>query len=200
MIEETEERLRSISLSRTLDWMRSNLRKPDLIGLPLMVISLGFAALLVLSPFLVEEATLDLGSEGSVGEEDHDGTISNINNSLARAIYRFGDRYCHQKDHRSWSLNRNQMPVCARDVGLFIGIFMGCVFGASFRKGIKIFVLLLLLAPMAIDGGLQSLTSYESFNLLRLITGMIGGFGVGAYVNGSLIHTVRLLTFRAMKG
>jgi uncharacterized membrane protein len=200
MNDEVEDHTGSIHLDRIRDWIKTNLKRPDLIGLPLVVLSLLFVILLFSSPFLAEEGTLDLGDEGSVGKEDHDDAISNINNTIAGSIYRFGDRYCHQKDHRSWALNGNQMPVCARDVGLFIGIFMGCVFGALYRRGIKIFFLLLLIVPMAIDGGLQSLTSYESFNLLRLLTGMIGGFGVGTYVNGSIVQTIRLLTYRAKKG
>jgi uncharacterized membrane protein len=92
------------------------------------------------------------------------------------------------------------MPVCARDIGLFLGIFLGCIFGACYGRGIKVLVLLGLLVPMAIDGGLQSVTSYESFNLLRLLTGALGGFGIGAFVNGSLVQTIRILTFRRKKG
>jgi uncharacterized membrane protein len=200
MKDDVEEHIGPTRLGRIGDRIKTDLKRPDPIGLPLIALSLLFVLLLLSSPYLVEKGTLDLGDEGSVGKEDHDEAISGINNSIARWIYRFGDRYCHQKDHRSWTLNGNQMPVCARDIGLFIGIFIGCIFGASYRKGIRILVLLLLLVPMAIDGGLQSITSYESFNLLRLATGMIGGFGIGAYVNGSVVQTIRLLTYKAKKG
>lgn len=200
MNNDTEDRRTSIHLCNILEWPKKNLGRPAAIGLPLVVLSLIFITSLFAAPLLVEEGSIKLGHEGSVGKDDHGEIISNINNSFARAIYRFGDRYCHQKDHRSWSLNGNQMPVCARDVGLFMGIFLGCIFGASYRRGIKVLVLILLLVPMVIDGGLQSLTSYESFNPLRLVTGMIGGFGVGAYVNGSFVQTIGLLTYRIKKG
>ena len=200
MNDETGNLHASIQLKRIKDWTRRNLRRPDPIGAPMVVLSLVFIIALFASPFLVEEGSLAFGREGSVGKEDHGEAISNINSTIARGIYRFGDRYCHQKDHRSWDLNGNQMPVCARDVGLFIGIFVGCVFGSSYRRGIKILALILLLAPMAIDGGLQSLTTYESYNPLRLITGIIGGFGIGAYVNGSLVQTIRLLAYSKKKG
>jgi uncharacterized membrane protein len=188
------------SIDRIIKWARTELKRPDPIGIPLIIISLVFFILLVFSPILVEEDTLDFGDEGTVGSMDHDEEISNINNSFARAIYRFGDRYCHQKDHRSWEINGNQMPVCARDIGLFLGIFLGCIFGACYRRGIKFLVILALLAPMVIDGGLQSVTSYESLNFLRLVTGALGGFGIGAFVNGSLIQTIRILTFKRKKG
>jgi uncharacterized membrane protein len=191
---------RSTIIKRSVNWSKKNLGKPDRIGLPLVLISFLFFTSLIVTPLMVDKNTIDLGDQGSVGKNDHDEMISDINNSFAKAIYRFGDRYCHQKDHRSWEINGNQMPVCARDIGLFLGIFIGCIFGASYKRGIKLLILLGLLVPMAIDGGLQALTSYESFNLLRLLTGMIAGFGVGAYVNGSAVETIRILTFKRKKG
>lgn len=200
MKDDSEDHKRAISKVELSRWIKENLNRPDPFGWPLVVISLVFVSFLFASPFLVEEDSLDLGDEGSVGAEDHGDAISGINNSVARIVYGFGDRYCHQKDHRSWDLNGNQMPVCSRDVGLFIGIFIGCTFGASYRRGIKLLILLFLLLPMAIDGGLQSITSYESFNSLRLITGMIGGFGVGAYVNGTIVQSLRILTYKKREG
>ncbi|MBN1539134.1 MAG: DUF2085 domain-containing protein [Candidatus Thermoplasmatota archaeon] len=187
-------------MERIRKWVIGNVHRPDLIGCPLIIVSGLFVILLISSPFIVERGSIDLGSEGSVGEVDHDEAISDIDNPLARFSYRFGDLYCHQKDHRSYFLNGNQMPVCSRDIGLFFGILFGCVAGSMYRKGIKLRTLAILLAPMVIDGLLQALTPYESFNILRLITGSIGGVGIGAYLNGSLVETVRLLLYRTGKG
>ncbi|MBN1390298.1 MAG: DUF2085 domain-containing protein [Candidatus Thermoplasmatota archaeon] len=187
-------------MERIRRWTSENVHRPDLLGAPLIILSGLFALLLISSPFLVENGSIDLGDEGSVGEIDHGGVISDIENPLARFAYRFGDRYCHQMDRRSFFLNGNQMPVCSRDIGLFSGLFLGCVAGSSYRKGMKLRVLVFFLAPMAVDGLLQALTSYESFNILRLLTGSLGGMGIGTYVNGSFIQTVRLLRLRAGKG
>jgi uncharacterized membrane protein len=164
--------------------------------MPLIIISFVFISSFIISPLLAEKDTIHFDEAGTVGEEDHAETIDQIENDIAKIVYRFGDRFCHQKHSRSWELNSNQMPVCARDVGLFLGIFLGCIFGSSFRKGIPLLVLLVLIAPMAVDGGLQAVSDYESFNLLRLITGILGGIGVGAYVNGSLVNVVRLLLIK----
>ena len=43
----------------------------------------------------------------------------------AAFIYGFGDLNCHTKAERSWEINGNQMPVCVRDVGIFLGIAIG---------------------------------------------------------------------------
>jgi len=187
-------------MNRWTTRLKRDLNRPDPIGLPLILLAFLFAALLIFSPLLIDRGTLDLGNEGSVGKIDHDDVIDGIENPVARFAYRFGDRYCHQKDHRSLFLNGNQMPVCARDIGLFAGIFLGCVIGAMYRRSIKLWVLALFLVPMAIDGGLQALTSYESWNPLRVATGLIGGTGIGIYVNGSIVQTVRLLLHHFKRG
>jgi uncharacterized membrane protein len=40
-------------------------------------------------------------------------------------IYAFGDINCHQNHNRSYEINENQMPVCARDIGIFSGGAIG---------------------------------------------------------------------------
>jgi hypothetical protein len=68
---------------------------------------------------------------GSVGHDQslHGGKFawSDLNPIWALA-YGFGDINCHQKHERSWEINGNQMPVCARDIGIFSGFSLGCLF------------------------------------------------------------------------
>ncbi len=55
---------------------------------------------------------------------------SNFWNTLPfypRIIYYFGDFNCHQMEHRSFVINGNQMPMCARDVGIFGGLSFGLI-------------------------------------------------------------------------
>ena len=52
-------------------------------------------------------------------------------NPVAAFVYSFGDLNCHQKSERSWEINGNQLAVCVRDVGLFLGLFMGCLLYTS---------------------------------------------------------------------
>jgi len=125
-------------------------------------------------------------------------------NPLAAFVYSFGDLNCHQKHERSWEINGNQLAVCARDVGLFMGLAIGALlwrkrglnrwtlrdsFLSVFsdrkieflyendrRMSAMITLLALGVIPIGIDGFTQLLTSYESTNLIRLITGMMAGF------------------------
>ncbi len=122
-------------------------------------------------------------------------------------IYGFGDLNCHQKYERSWFINDNQMPVCTRDIGIFAGIALGAYLFR--RRGLNRWTvrdtiisvlpdervegvywndrrfllafggIALLLLPTAIDGGLQAITSYESTNIKRLVTGFPMGIGLG---------------------
>ena len=122
-------------------------------------------------------------------------------------VYGFGDLNCHQKHERSWKINGNQMPVCTRDIGIFAGIAIaGLLFSrrglnrwtirdsllsvapddwvADFyfrdRRALLAFgAVALLLLPVALDGGYQALTDYESNNIKRVLTGIPMGFGVG---------------------
>jgi len=122
-------------------------------------------------------------------------------------VYGFGDLNCHQKHERSWFINGNQMPVCTRDIGIFAGLAVaGFLFSrrgvnrwtirdsllsvvpddwvADFylrdRRALLAFGgLFLFLVPVALDGGIQALTDYESNHLKRVVTGVPMGFAVG---------------------
>ena len=132
----------------------------------------------------------------------------------AAFVYGFGDLNCHNKAERSWEINGNQMPVCVRDVGIFLGLAIG---GFLFsRKGLNRWTIrdsflsllpdtymesvyknnrrtLAVLAiagifvlPMAIDGFTQMLVnSYESTAILRLLTGAPFGLFLGAFISAS---------------
>ena len=125
-------------------------------------------------------------------------------NPVAAFVYSFGDLNCHQKSERSWEINGNQLAICVRDVGLFLGLFIGALFWRS--KGLnrwtvrdsflsvfkdeqihslyirdkRMFAMILFLSigalPIGFDGFYQLLTDYESTNTIRLITGTLAGF------------------------
>lgn len=136
------------------------------------------------------------------------------------AIYIFSDFNCHQRYYRSYSLHGNQMPVCARDVGVFLGLSLGSVIMIFIRKrrdyrdtifeilpfeqqmpdkkkNYVLFILgALVVLPIGVDGGLQLVTSYESVNPLRTITGLIFGFGFSVFILALLVSSMYDLKYR----
>ena len=113
------------------------------------------------------------------------------------------------------------MPVCVRDVGIFLGIAIG---GFLFsRKGFNrwtirdtflsaatdkslesvykndkrlfaMFVIAGLAAvPMAVDGFSQMLTSYESTATMRMVTGTPFGVLVGVFMAASSLQDLHYL-------
>lgn len=141
--------------------------------LALLIASAVWVALNVAAPFMVPSNTL-LDLSGTVGLRENEDQFEPLA-ALPRALYVMGDIECHQLAERSYFLNGNQMPFCARDLGLFVGLMVG--FGIATFLAIQVNPVLLLLGlgPMGVDGGLQLVTEYESTNPLRLATGIIAG-------------------------
>ena len=134
----------------------------------------------------------DHGEDSSVGHDQsaHGGTFAWTElNPVWAFVYGFGDLNCHQKHERSWEINGNQMPVCTRDIGIFLGLFTGALlFGwrglnrwtirdsflsvfpdhaleSIYLADRRMFAMLVVigigLGPMAVDGFTQMLTDYE---------------------------------------
>ena len=105
------------------------------------------------------------------------------------------------------------MPMCAREVGIFIGVTLGVltIFTSEvslsftntflsifpiklrkfYKKRVNNYAILLLLVlfcciPLIFDGTIQLFTGYESTNLKRLITGMPVGW-LGGYIFGYVL-------------
>ena len=138
-------------------------------------------------------------------------------NPVAAFVYSFGDLNCHQKSERSWEINGNQLAVCVRDVGLFLGLFMGALFwrtkglnrwtvrdsflsvfrdeniSSFYIKDRRMLAMILFLSigalPIGFDGFYQLLTDYESTNPIRLITGTIAGFVLSWWFCACLLYT-----------
>lgn len=128
-------------------------------------------------------------------------------------IYYVGHYTCHQIYDRSFELNRNQLPICSRCLGIYIGMsmifFLGIIKqprGSFFHSlsmlmrlndrtktlfynmKIIIFVGLLFATPMLLDVFIQIFTDYMSTNQTRLMTGILFGIFEGGLVIGILSH------------
>lgn len=116
--------------------------------------------------------------------------------SLLRA---FGFGLCHQLSERSFFGGGLQVPVCARDTGIYIGFAVSLVVLALLSRGrrprgfpspVAWSVLGLLVFTMAVDG----VSSYAGWrtttNDIRLWTGLAAGYACGAVVLPMLNDTL----------
>lgn len=83
---------------------------------------------------------------------------------------------CHRMPDRSFFYKGHQFPVCARCTGVCIGqisaILINCIVSVPMNISI------LLLAIMGFDWSIQEFKIKSSTNFRRLITGILGGFGL----------------------
>ncbi|MFH0816085.1 MAG: DUF2085 domain-containing protein [Methanobacteriota archaeon] len=140
---------------------------------------LAWALAAIIAPLALPHATVDFGADGVVGGSEHAGAIGEMENPAVRLLYQAGDLNCHQIDERSYFLNGNQMPFCARCTAIFIGMPLGMAAFFVLRREFNPLLLLLAFVPIGVDGLTQAFTSYESTNLMRVITGSIAGIAAG---------------------
>jgi len=137
--------------------------------------------LTILAPFTLPEGSVtDL--TGAVGQSDNGDVIEGMN-PFAKVMYGIGDSYCHQIAARSYFLNGNQLPFCSRDVGIFAGLAIGMAVAIFTRFKITVIAFLIGILPLAVDGTLQLVTSYESNNTVRLITGILAGAALSLLIS-----------------
>ena len=131
------------------------------------------------SPYLAPAGSIDFGEEGKVGIMDNSGIISSIDNGFARFFYNAGDANCHQHASRSFFLNDNQLPFCARCTAIFLGLVLCALILVFLEIELNILWIILGLVPIGLDGGIQLVTDYESTNAIRFATGLLAGMVTG---------------------
>ena len=153
------------------------------IGVPLATLTLLF----YLAPLAASrESIVDLS--GSVIRIDNWELYTGLD-PFSTFAYTSGDFLCHQLSERSYFLNGNQIPVCARCLGISTALSVGLI-AASYRRFVIGPVMLTVgIAPAFADVLLQTLTVYESSNPVRLITGLISGLTV-ALVISTIRHEI----------
>ncbi len=140
-----------------------------------------FAVLLVFSPLLLPTGSVpDL--TGSVGVIDNPWVWGKFPFPVS-AMYAFGDVLCHQELGRSFVINENQLPFCARCMGIWIGLAVGLAALCFFKISVDfrlVLVLVLCCVPLGIDGFGQLFGWWSSSQISRLLTGLFCGVGLGA--------------------
>jgi len=91
---------------------------------------------------------------------------------------------CHQGPDRSFFIGNKQLPLCARCLGLYLSFLLAVPLSLSEMKHIRtlglfevVFLEALFVIPLLIDGFTQLLNLRQSNNSLRLVTGLLAGFG-----------------------
>ena len=106
---------------------------------------------------------------------------------LDRFFIALGYGLCHQLPERSFFAAGYQLPVCARDTGIYLGFALGLLGLAVLARGSRptelprwpvLVLVALFVGAMAVDG----VTSYAGLrtttNDLRLLTGLLAGWAL----------------------
>ncbi len=113
--------------------------------------------------------------------------------------YSCGDRMCHEKAERSFYLNDNQMSFCSRCTAIWLGLVIGLGLMVFYSINLDekfIFVIIIGLIPIGVDGIGQLLMLWESTNIMRVITGLLIGIVCGISI-GIIIDEIK--TIRSFK-
>jgi len=117
------------------------------------------------------------------------------------AADKFDGEYFYNRNlvglHRAEKIEYNndiygyKFGVCSRDTAIYLGLIFAPLIYFILSKKIKstphILFAVLFLIPMGIDGLGQLLGFWESTNVMRLITGLIAGFGIGFFLYSILV-------------
>ncbi len=144
-----------------------------------------------ISPIVIPKGTItDLS--GATGILENKKIIDQLGFPWAN-IYQCGDALCHQKSDRSFFINENQMPFCARCTAIWLGLTIGLGFMLFYKIALneKFLILILIgITPIGIDGIGQLFQLWESNNIIRLITGLLIGIICGIAI-GIIIDELR---------
>lgn len=106
--------------------------------------------------------------------------LPTISNFLKNHRIRFV--FCHRNPDRTFKIHGIYFPVCSRCTGIYMGFIFSFVLSIILDIDFNLhnfFLAILLMMPTTIDAFTQFLKWRESNNLLRFITGLIGGIGYG---------------------
>ncbi|MEM2273192.1 MAG: DUF2085 domain-containing protein [Candidatus Bathyarchaeia archaeon] len=101
---------------------------------------------------------------------------------------------------RSFFINGNQMPICARCFGIFMGVSFGTISSIIVKMRIDekihkrvLAILFIGYAPLMIDSLGQINGLWISINPIRLITGVVAGISFGLILS-TLIDVIEKYT------
>ena len=107
---------------------------------------------------------------------------------LENVLHWIGFGLCHQLPERSFFGGAVQVPVCARDTGIYVGFLVSILVIAALQRsrptGLPNLGVSVLLGAMVLWMAIDGVSSYaglrETTNALRLLTGLMAGYAMGA--------------------
>ena len=114
---------------------------------------------------------------------------------IASFLHWMGYGLCHQMPDRSFFGGGVQAPVCARDTGIYFGVLISIALISVLHRGrrprefpptMTWIAITLMIGAMALDGGTEYAGLRTTTNELRLITGLLAGFAIGAIITPML--------------
>lgn len=112
--------------------------------------------------------------------------MSYIEDTLVDVFNYIGSLVCHQFPERTLWVGGRYLPVCARDTGAYLGFYIGYLLVPLRKKEAcgppNLWMTLLMVAPLILDGGTQLAGFRTSTNELRLVTGLLFGAALAPFL------------------
>jgi len=124
-------------------------------------------------------------------------TISRNTEQIWAYLRPFSQFICHRMPERTFQIKGHYFPVCARCTGFYIGAFSYFLYVYYFNVDYTVLMItfaVLMLIPAFIDGITQFFSLRESNNVLRFITGLLGGVGLGI-----LTKALKVIIFQSLQ-
>jgi uncharacterized membrane protein len=121
--------------------------------------------------------------------------------ALVSPIYSFFSLLCHQQADRSFHLLGEQLAVCSRCFGVYLGLVAGFAIYPLWRsideiQSLPRVWLFLSIIPITIDWSLTFFGIWENNHASRFITGLILGIACAVFIIPALVEITRNLTRR----
>lgn len=98
--------------------------------------------------------------------------------------------FCNRKPSRAPHIGSFCFPLCWRCTSITFAYFITMFFSIWFCYSSFFWIIgILLLFPMAIDGGIQTFFKIESTNFRRIVTGILGGIGTYLIISALNRHS-----------
>jgi len=106
---------------------------------------------------------------------------------LSAAIYAIGSLICHQRPERSFWLAGQQLPVCARCIGIYAGVVIGGAIAPLLGRVARPRLLIVLATvPALLSLAVEWTGMGRPSNVLRATTGVLAGSVIAAVVLATL--------------